>query len=97
MLWSFIIECSPGHYGYNCNESCDGCLSDSCGKEHGVCTNTSGCKPGWRHEQPGKCDEGMNTIYYVFMCMHNKGTFRQIAEIPMGTTGAPLNADLFLY
>jgi hypothetical protein len=39
----------------------------------------------------------MNTIYYVFMCMHNKGTFRQIAEIPMGTTGAPLNADLFLY
>lgn len=53
-----IIECSPGRYGYNCNQACDGCLSDSCDKEHGVCTNTSGCKPGWQIGQP-KCDIGI--------------------------------------
>jgi hypothetical protein len=29
--------------------------------------------------------------------MHSKGTFRQIVEIPMRTTGAPLIGDLFLY
>jgi hypothetical protein len=38
--WSSITECSHGYYGFNCNESCDGCLSDSCDKEHGVCTDT---------------------------------------------------------
>jgi hypothetical protein len=29
---SYSIECGPGRYGYNCNQSCDGCLSDSCDK-----------------------------------------------------------------
>jgi len=46
---SFIIECSVGSYGYNCNQSCDGCLSDSCDTEYGVCENTTGCKPGWQY------------------------------------------------
>ena len=95
--WSFIIECSLGNYGYNCNQACDGCLSDSCDNEHGVCTDKSRCKPGRQHVDPWKCDIGMSTIYYVFICMHSKGTFRQIVEIPMRTTGAPLIGDLFLY
>jgi hypothetical protein len=29
--------------------------------------------------------------------MHNEGTFRQIVEIPMRITGAPLIGDLLLY
>ena len=62
----FFIECSLGYYGYNCNQSCDGCLSDSCDKEHGDCTDGTGCKPGW---QPGhlKCDRGMKTIYKMLV------------------------------
>ena len=46
----FFIECSLGYYGYNCNELYDGCLSDACDSEFGICINTSGCNPGW---QPG--------------------------------------------
>ena len=95
--WSFIIECIIGNYGYNCNQSCDGCLSDSCDNEHGVCTYTTGCKLGRQHVDPWKCDIGMNTINYVCICMHNEGTFRQIVEIPMRITGAPLIGDLLLY
>lgn len=61
-MWFFCIECSLGYYGFNCNQSCDGCLSNSCDKEHGVCTKKSGCKPGRQHVQPWKCDKGMSTI-----------------------------------
>ena len=35
--------------------SCDGCLSDSCDSEYGICADTSGCKPGWQPRQQ-KCD-----------------------------------------
>ena len=58
---SFIIECSVGNYGYNCNQSCDGCLSNFCDNKQGVCENTTGCKPGWQYVQSGqqKCDIGM--------------------------------------
>ena len=58
MVIVFFIECSIGYYGCNCNELCDGCLSDACDKEFGISTNTSGCKPGW---QPGhkRCDLGI--------------------------------------
>ena len=57
---SFILECSVGNYGYNCNQSCDGCLSDSCKMTHGYCLDQSGCKPGWLNVQSGqqKCDIG---------------------------------------
>ena len=54
----FILECSLGYYGYNCSISCDGCLSDSCDSEYGICADTSGCKPGWQPWQP-KCDIGI--------------------------------------
>jgi hypothetical protein len=63
---SFILECSPGQYAYNCDKTCDGCLSDSCDKEHGVCTHTSGCKPGWQHGQPWKCDIGIKQHFIYF-------------------------------
>jgi hypothetical protein len=44
----FFIESSLGYYGYNCNELYDGCLSDACDSEFGICINTSGCNPGWQ-------------------------------------------------
>lgn len=64
--WSSITECSHGYYGFNCNESCDGCLSDSCDKEHGVCTDTSGCKHRRHLRQLGKCGKDINAMFYLF-------------------------------
>jgi hypothetical protein len=66
----YIVECSHGSYGYNCNESCDGCLSDSCDKEHGVCTDTSGCKPGWQHGQTNKMARKSNKAQTYSVCIH---------------------------
>ena len=60
---SFNIECSIDNYGYNYNQSCDGCLSDSCQTTHGYCLDQSGCKPGWRSGQQ-KCDIG-NVVLYI--------------------------------
>ena len=62
----FFIECSLGYYCYNCNELYDGCLSDACDSEFGICINTSGCHPGC---QPGnnKYDLG---IVESNKCMH---------------------------
>lgn len=55
---SYIIACSVGNYGYNCDQSCDGCLPNSCESTHGYCLDQSGCKPGWQKSQQGqfKCD-----------------------------------------
>ena len=64
--WVFVIECSLGYYGYNCEESCDGCLLNVCERENGICTNTSGCKPGRRPGQPWKCNLGMGITLYSF-------------------------------
>ena len=63
---SFFIECSLGRHGFNCNQSCEGCLSDSCDKEYGVCTDTTGCKLGWQYGQPWKCDKGILKKYCTF-------------------------------
>ena len=59
-----ILECSLGNYGYNCNRSCDGCLSNSCNKEYGECTNTTGCKPGWQSVNQ-TCDKGMTIALII--------------------------------
>jgi hypothetical protein len=60
------------------HRSCDGCLSDRCDSEHGICTDLSGCKPGWKPRQP-KCDLGIlikKILFYQkvtdkFICFHN--------------------------
>jgi hypothetical protein len=68
LFWySSIIECSHGYYGYNCNKSCDGCLLDSCERENGVWTDTSGCKPRRQLGQLMKCGKHIKKpIYYLF-------------------------------
>jgi hypothetical protein len=67
LFWcSSIIECSHGYYGYNCSESCDGCLLDSCERENGVCTDTSGCKPRRQLGQMKKCGKDINAMFYMF-------------------------------
>jgi hypothetical protein len=76
--YCFILECMAGYYGYNCNRSCDGCLSDTCDSEHGFCTDLSGCKPGWQPRQP-KCELGIlikKILFYQkvtdkFIFLHN--------------------------
>jgi hypothetical protein len=47
-------------------------LSNSCDKKQGVCTNTTGCKPGWQYVQSEqqKCDMGMLRKCYI---IHKKG------------------------
>ena len=66
ILLLLIEECSSGNYGFNCDKSCDGCLSNSCDREFGFCTNTSGCKPGrlpnGTHERL-ECDTGICKRY----------------------------------
>ena len=63
LFWySSVIECSHSYYGYNCNESCDGCL-----RENGVCIDTSGCKPRRQLGQLMKCSKHIKKpIYYLF-------------------------------
>ena len=62
---SNCIECSLGLYGFNCNTSCDGCLSDAYDKENGTCNDASRCKPGWKYGHP-KCDKGILNKYCTF-------------------------------
>ena len=64
-VFLFNVECSLGYYGFNCIQSCDGCLADACDKENGACNNTSGCKSGWQHGHP-KCDKGILNKYRSF-------------------------------
>jgi hypothetical protein len=60
-----FIECSLGYYGYNCNQSCDGCLSRSC-DDYGDCTDGTGCNPGWQLGEM-KCDRGIKTNYQMLV------------------------------
>ncbi|CAG2228466.1 unnamed protein product [Mytilus edulis] len=43
-------ECKSGYFGRNCREFCGGCISNICDKLNGLCTNTTGCKPGYLYE-----------------------------------------------
>jgi len=39
---------------------------DSCDRFNGICTNTSGCRPGWKPEID-KCDVGKLLQYYLLL------------------------------
>ncbi|CAC5421816.1 Tyrosine-protein phosphatase non-receptor type 5,Receptor-type tyrosine-protein phosphatase R,Receptor-type tyrosine-protein phosphatase S,Receptor-type tyrosine-protein phosphatase eta,Tyrosine-protein phosphatase non-receptor type 7,Receptor-type tyrosine-protein phosphatase N2,Tyrosine-protein phosphatase non-receptor type 12,Receptor-type tyrosine-protein phosphatase delta [Mytilus coruscus] len=40
-------ECESGKFGWNCLETCDGCKANACDHINGICSDTSGCKPGF--------------------------------------------------
>ena len=44
------LECQPGQYGKNCNETCGHCLDgqDNCSTTNGHCLN--GCTAGWKDD-----------------------------------------------
>ena len=84
-MFFFNIECILGHYGYNGEESCDECLLDSCDREHGVCTDTTACKPG---RQPGelmKCDKGIKqysiSVSYRTILRNDSLTFNVTSSV----------------
>ncbi|CAG2229408.1 unnamed protein product [Mytilus edulis] len=59
-------ECESGNFGRNCGEYCGGCISNICDKLDGLCTNTTGCEPGFLYEDycNKTCDDG----YYGANC-----------------------------
>ena len=79
LMFLFTKEYGHGHYGFNCNKSCDGCLSDACDRQFGTCTNTSGCKPG-RQSGQEKCDIGMLKKYFPFSLLKSLNTNIGIAK-----------------
>ena len=55
--------CSKGHFGNNCNYTCDGCISELCNPFDGVCDIQDLCKAGWHGV---KCDKGTCIILYKY-------------------------------
>ncbi|CAC5418187.1 PTPRT [Mytilus coruscus] len=53
-------ECDNGYFGRNCGRFCDGCILNICDKFDGLCTNTTGCEPGYLYEEycNTTCDDG---------------------------------------
>jgi hypothetical protein len=43
-----LTACSKGHFGNNCNDTCDGCISELCSRFDGVCDIQDQCKTGWQ-------------------------------------------------
>jgi hypothetical protein len=41
-----LTACSKGHFGNNCNDTCDGCISELCNRSDGVCDIKDQCKAG---------------------------------------------------
>jgi hypothetical protein len=37
LLYILLTACSKGHFGNNCNDTCDGCISELCNRSDGVC------------------------------------------------------------
>ncbi|VDI05784.1 Hypothetical predicted protein [Mytilus galloprovincialis] len=61
-----IIECGPGKFGWNCSEKCNGCTEDLCDHISGVCTNRSGCKPGYEYGR--YCNKTCSAWYFGTNC-----------------------------
>ena len=62
-VYILLTACSKGHFGNNCNDTCDGCISELCNRSDGVCDIKDQCKAGW-HDV--KCDNGTCIILYKY-------------------------------
>ena len=74
IIYETISECSVGTFGYNCEDSCEGCLLDTCDKRNGTCTDQSGCKPGWQPKLP-MCDSGNWNSFFLDLLLLNECAF----------------------
>lgn len=45
----FVVECKDGKFGWNCSQTCNGCIRNDCNHINGVCKNDSICKPGFMY------------------------------------------------
>ena len=63
MFYILLKACSKGHFGTNCNDTCDGCISELCNSSDGVCDIQDLCKAGWHGV---KCDKGTCIILYKY-------------------------------
>ena len=63
--YTYILlkACSKGHFGNNCNETCDGCISELFNSSDGVCDIEDMCKAEWYGV---KCDKGICIILYKY-------------------------------
>ena len=62
-IYILLQACSKGHFGNNCNDTCDGCISKLCNSSDGVCDIPGFCKAGWYGV---KCDKGTCMILYKY-------------------------------
>ena len=63
LCYILIKACSKGHFGSNCNDTCDVCISELCSSSDGVCDIQDLCKAGWHGV---KCDKGTCIILYKY-------------------------------
>ena len=63
LFYILFKACSKGHFGNNCNETCDGCISELCNSSDGVCDIEDICKAGWYGL---KCDKGKCIKLYKY-------------------------------
>jgi hypothetical protein len=63
LFYILFKACSKGHFGNNCNETCDGCISELCNSSDGVCDSEDICKAGWYGL---KCDKGKCLKLYKY-------------------------------
>ena len=72
-MYATFIECLPGKFGRECNESCGVCAGgEPCHHTNGTCL--TGCEDGYLGP---KCIEGTNLPFFKFF-FHTKTTYRGI-------------------
>ena len=57
IAFNLSSDCGKGTYGLNCNNFCNNCVSETCDKVDGLCTNKDECKPGYLGS---KCNQGIS-------------------------------------
>jgi hypothetical protein len=81
-----LTACSKGHFGKNCNHTCDGCISELCNRFDGECIIQDVCKAGWHGV---KCDKGTCIILYKYSwtsgkCINKFKKEKKLKKTPLG-------------